>query len=141
MSGAKKLLTSYKFFLTLLLLSLSACIPQDKADITALLEARNQAINSQNIAAYGQVIMQNYQDHGRTREDTLKQMQQLFERFERIDMQSSNRHIHLIDATHAECEQSYTLKVFADGQWRHIVQREQLQLSRSDKQWQIQAGL
>jgi len=137
----RKLQPFYKFFIGIVLLSCSACSPLDKSAISDVLDARITAINNQDIEAYRQVITAEYLDQGRSRADVISQMQQLFERFESIQMQSYNRHIHISDSKHAECEQSYSLKVFADGEWRNLVQREQLKLLLIKQQWKINAGL
>jgi len=69
------------------------------------------------------------------------QMFDLFKNFQTIQMQTHNRHINIIDDSHALCEQSYTLKAMADNEWRSIVQQEQLQLIKQGDVWKISAGL
>jgi len=116
---------------------LVACSPFDKSEINTLLDARNAAIHTKDIAAYNDILANDYPDKLKI----IEQMQSLFSRFEQIDMHSQNRHIRILDDNKAECEQSYTLKSFADGEWRNIVQREQLQLSRENNHWRISGGL
>jgi len=65
----------------------------------------------------------------------------LFDKFDRAEMRSHDRQIQQLDNNLARCDQSYTLKVLADGQWRQIVQREQLTLSKDPDGWKISGGL
>ncbi|MDQ6968446.1 MAG: hypothetical protein Q9M14_07180 [Mariprofundaceae bacterium] len=142
MSGVKKLQNFYKSISTLVcLILLTACNASNTADISAVLDARNTATNEKNIAAYADILINDYNQHGRTKEDVLLQMFDLFKGFQTIQMQTHNRHINIIDDNHALCEQSYTLKVMADNEWRSMVQQEQLQLIKQGDVWKINGGL
>ncbi len=118
----------------------SACTQDNpKAEIHALLQARNQSISQQDIQQYTALLDS---DYAKTQgKDTITQMKAVFSRFEKVDMQSRDATIHLLDPNHAICEQTYVLKVYADGAWRKIVQREQLTLTKRGNQWKISGGL
>jgi len=68
-------------------------------------------------------------------------MRKLFAQFEQIEMTSANRTIRLLDHNRAECEQSYLLRVQANGAWRQINQRERIILSKTETGWKISGGL
>ncbi|MDQ6956832.1 MAG: hypothetical protein Q9M21_06515 [Mariprofundaceae bacterium] len=138
----KKLRIFYKATAVLILLALfTACNSTNTADVTAVLDARNTAMNEKNIATYADLLLDEYNVKGRTKEDVLLQIFALFKDFQTIQMQTHNRHINIIDDKHALCEQSYTLKVKADNQWRNMVQQEQLQLTKQGNHWKISGGL
>ncbi|MBL4760910.1 MAG: hypothetical protein JKY80_08695 [Mariprofundaceae bacterium] len=138
----KKLLIFYKFSAVLILLALfTACNSTNTADISAVLDARSAAVNEKNIVSYADIIVDDYQQNSHTKDDVLMQMFDLFKGFQTIQMQTHNRHINIIDDSHALCEQSYTLKVMADNEWRSMVQQEQLQLIKQGDVWQISGGL
>jgi len=138
----RKLLRFYKTaaFVSLLAL-LTACNASNTADISKVLDARNHAINEKNISTYADIIIEEYHADGRTKEDLLLQMYDLFKHFQNIQMQTHNRQIDIIDDSHALCEQSYSLKVMADHEWRNIVQKEQLELIKQGDTWKISGGL
>jgi len=140
-NGAKKLKTFYKASILLIALTISACTQNDESDISLLLDARNHAINEKDIATYADLVIDDYHQNGRTKDDILLQMFGLFKRFQTIQMQTHNRHTSIIDDTHALCEQTYTLKVMADIEWRSMVQQEQLQLTKQGEVWKISGGL
>jgi len=140
--GARKLQNFYKstavvIFLTLL----TACNASNTADISAVLDARTAAVNEKNITAYADVVIDNYNLNGRAKNDVLMQMHNLFKHFQKIKMQTHNRHINIIDDNHALCEQSYTLKVMADNEWRSMVEQEQLTFTKQGDTWKISGGL
>lgn len=138
----RKLQLFYKSAAALILLALlNACSSADTTDISAVLDARTTAINEKNIAAYADVLVDHYNFAGRTKNDVLMQRFDQFKFFQSIKMQTHNRHIDIIDDSHALCEQSYTLKVMADNEWRNMVQQEQLQLIKQDGIWKISGGL
>ncbi len=132
---------SGKRLLFILCLGLSACSGADKASINAVLDARNAAITARDIGAYSDLILPDYIDHGRGKVDIVAQMIHLFDRFDALHMHSFNREIHLVDDTHADCAQSYRLRVRAGGRWREMVQREELSLERTPAGWKISGGL
>jgi len=119
---------------------LTACNGADKAAISAVLDARDAAISQRDIAAYSALIDPQYQDRGRAKVDMVAQMIRLFDRFDRMDMRSFDRTIRIED-DHAQCIQSYRLRVHADGQWRTMTSREQLALRRTAAGWKISGGL
>jgi len=133
----KKLRLFYKLFVITLLLLSTACEQQDKTAISHLLDARDKAMSEKNIDAFNQLLATNYPD----KQHTIEQISLLFRQFNHIHIHTLNRHIHLINDEHAECEQSYTISVQADGDVRNIVQREQLQLTKTAQGWKISAGL
>ncbi|MDT8375881.1 MAG: hypothetical protein RQ867_03970 [Mariprofundaceae bacterium] len=121
--------------------ALMACSEMEKSEITGLMDARDLAISQRSIPDYSNLIYSAYHDQGRTKVDVVAQMVALFDRFDRAEMRSHDRQIQQLDDTHAVCEQSYTLKVRADGEWRQIVQREQLALTKDHDGWKISGGL
>jgi len=120
---------------------LIACSDLDKTAVSQLLDARDQAITHRSISEYSTLISSDYHDSKRNKVEVIAQMLSLFDRFERVEMNSYDRQIRKLDDNRAQCEQSYTLKVFADGQWRQIVQREQLILTEETSGWKIISGL
>jgi len=138
----KKLLNFYKSATLLISLTLlTACNASNTDNISQVLDARNTAISEKNIAIYADIVIEDYHINGRTKEDVLLQMYDLFKHFQSIQMQTHNRHINIIDDNHALCEQSYSLKVMADNEWRNIVQKEQLELTKQGGIWKISGGL
>jgi len=133
--------TSQAFSLILLLL-ISACSEYDKVEINALLDARDIAVSTHDIKAYDALLIPDYHDQsGQTEFDVVSKMNRLFAQFESTEMHSSDRTIRLLDATHAECEQSYLLRVKADNTWRQLNQRERILLKKTDAGWKISGGL
>lgn len=138
----RKLLLFYKYTTLLILLaSFSACGPSNTSDISAVLDARTAAINEKNIATFADILIDDYHYNGRSKDDVLLQRFDQFKFFQTIQMQTHNRHINIIDDSHALCEQSYSLKVMADNEWRNVVQQEQLQLTKQGDTWKISGGL
>jgi len=124
-----------------LALFLNACSDLDKTAVSQLLDTRDQAITHRSISEYSTLISSDYHDSKRSKVEVIAQMLSLFDRFERAEMNSYDRQIRKLDNNLVQCEQSYTLKVFADGQWRQIVQREQLILTEEASGWKIISGL
>jgi len=129
------------FLILLLGSSLLACSDFDKAEISEVMAARDHAISNRNIAEYSALISSSYQDRGRSKVEVVAQMVSLFDKFKQAEMASYDRQIRRLDGGTAQCEQSYRLKVFADGDWRQIVQREQLTLMQEKSGWKIVSGL
>jgi len=128
--------------LVLLLLMMNACSEYNKTEINALLDARDLAVSTHNIKAYDALLIPDYQDQtGQSEFDIVSKMNRLFAQFERTEMHSSNRIIRLVDSQHAECEQSYVLRVKADGTWRQLNQRERIFLTHTNDGWKISGGL
>lgn len=120
---------------------LTACNSTNTADVSAVLDARNAAMNEKNIATFADLLLDDYNVKGRTKEDILLQIFALFKDFQTLQIQTHNRHINIIDDKHALCEQSYTIKAMADNEWRSMVQQEQIQLIKQGGVWKISAGL
>ncbi len=120
---------------------LFGCSDIEKSEISGVMDARDHAISSRNISEYSALISGNYNDRGRSKVEVVAQMVSLFDKFEQAEMSSYDRNIKHIDGGLAQCEQSYRLKVFADGDWRQIVQREQLTLVQESSGWKIISGL
>ncbi len=119
----------------------AACSQIDKAAINSVLDARNAAITARDIAAYSDLIALGYRDRGHNKVDEVARMVHLFDQFDALDMRVINREIRLVDRNHADCAQTYRLRVHGDGQWRALVQREELSLKRTAAGWKISAGL
>jgi len=125
-----------------MLLSIAACSDYDKNEINALLDARDTAVSNHNIRDYDDLLIPGYHDHsGQTEFDIVSKMNKLFAQFEKTEMRSNNRVIRLLDTTHAQCEQSYLLRVKADDTWRQLNQRERITLSKTSDGWKISGGL
>lgn len=122
-------------------LVIAACSGADKASINATLDARNAAITARDIGAYSELVLPDYKGHGRSKVAVVAQVIHLFDQFDALDMHSFNREIHLTDNIHADCAQSYRLKVRIGGHWREMVQREELSLQRTSAGWKISGGL
>lgn len=136
----RKRLTTVPLFL-FAIVSLIACSDIDKAGISQLMDARDQAISNRSISEYSSLISADYNDNGHNKIDIVARMVSLFDKFERAEMNSYDRQIRKLSDLQAQCDQSYTLKVFADGEWRKIVQREQLTLTKGSTGWKISSGL
>ena len=113
----------------------------DKQDIHQLLDARDQAVSSRNINSYSALLHSDYDHLGQTASDVLVRVETLFFQFDTMEMSSSDRTIYFVDDSHAQCEQSYILRVKADDEWRAIAQRERLDLIKSADGWKISGGL
>jgi len=125
-----------------ILFSLNACSEYDKTAINAVLDARDAAVNSHDIKAYDALLLPDYHDNsGQSEFDIVSKMNKLFSQFETTEMSSSNRIIRLLDSSHAECEQSYLLRVKADDTWRQLNQRERISLIKTADGWKISGGL
>lgn len=129
--------------LALLLLWLAGCSDQgrDRNAIQHLLDARDSAISNRDLPAYADLLIPGYQDRDQSEFKVVARMQHLFEQFDRIEMHASDRTIRFDDADHAQCEQSYLLRVHAEGAWRQITQRERIGLTRTEVGWRISSGL
>ena len=121
-------------------LLLTAC-GGDKQDIHQLLDARDQAVSSRNINSYSALLHTEYSHLGQSASDVLARVEALFFQFDTMEMSSSDRTIYFVDDSHAQCEQSYILRVKADDEWRAIAQRERLDLIKSADGWKISGGL
>ena len=120
---------------------LAGCADTQKVEIRSVMDARDQAICHKDISAYSKLLLTGYHDHGQSKVDIVAQMMGMFDRFDQLDMHSFDRVIRVLDATHAQCEQSYRLRVRRHQVWREIVEREQLQLQKTADGWKISAGL
>ncbi len=122
-----------------LVIFLTSCTDLDKHDIDTLLEQRNAVISAKNTQAYTKLLTHEYLTHQGNQD--IRDIQHVFDTFDKVEMQTRDRIIQILDANRAIVEQTYILKVFANGEWRKIVKREQLILQREDKQWKISNGL
>jgi len=122
-------------------LLLSACSESGVSGVNTLLNARDASINNRDITAYSELIADDYQGRQLGKADIIKHMQQMFDQFTRIEMESFGRDIFIQDDTHARAAQSYRMKVLMDGSWREMLQREELSLVRSESGWKISSGL
>lgn len=127
--------------ITTLLLFTAACSDIKKAQVADVLDARDKAVSEKSIKDFSILITDQYHDHGRSKIDVVAQMINLFDHFEQLSMSSHDRVIHIVDDTHVQCEQAYTLKAFADNEWRSIVQKEQLGFVLENGHWKINTGL
>jgi len=125
----------------LFILLLTGCSYSDKQDIHNLLDARDLAVSNHDINSYALLLIQDYQDQNQSEFEVVNNISKLFGQFDEIHMQSSNRVIRFLDDTHAQCEQSYLLRVKADNQWRKISQRERIELTHTVDGWKISGGL
>jgi hypothetical protein len=130
-----------RILLLITLTALLACSEMEKSEISELMDARDLAMSQQSISGYSTLIYSNYHDQGQSKVDIVARMVALFDKFDRAEMRSYNRQIQQLNDEQARCDQSYTLKVLADGRWRKIVQREQLTLTRDRDGWKISGGL
>jgi len=126
-------------YVLLVVLLLSACSDMDKFSISSLLDERDQSISAQNIEAYGSLMQDTYRVGAGGK--LLRDMEAVFASFDEVQMVSRNREIRILNDNQAMCEQTYVLKMLADGDWREVVQREQLLLRKVDGSWKISGGL
>ncbi|WP_038248351.1 hypothetical protein [Ghiorsea bivora] len=129
----------FRFIFITTVFMITACTDNQAQSIQTLLEARNHSISQQNIEKYTSLLDANYLKH--EGQHKVAQMAEVFTRFEKVHMDTRDQEIRIIDDNHAICEQTYILKVFADGDWREIVQREQLTFTNTDGHWKISGGL
>jgi len=123
-------------------IAITGCSDVQKTEINSMLDARDQAISNKDIAAYSSLLLSDYMDdHGKSKITVVAQFIRMFDQFEQTDMRSYDRTIRLVDDAHAQCEQSYKLRVKADGRWREIVQRERLYFVKTTAGWRISGGL
>jgi len=120
---------------------LPACGDSSLASVNRLLDARDAAISERNITNYASLIAENYHGRQQSKSVMVVQMNRLFEQFNQLKMESFGRDIYIADDSHARAAQSYRLKVLMDGNWREMLQREELSLIRTDSGWQISSGL
>ena len=131
-----------KLLILLVALTLAGCSDVQKSEINQVLDARDQAISNKDVSAYSALLLGDYMDdHGKTKIAVVAQFVHMFQQFDKTEMHSYDREIRMIDSKHAECEQSYKLRVKADGRWRELVQREQIYLLRTPAGWRISGGL
>ena len=124
-----------------LVLTITACSDIQKMEIETVLDARNSAVSEGNINAYSRLLIQSYQDQGQGKTVLVSKMLRLFEQFDALEMKTFGRTIRILDSDHAQCEQTYYLRVKADNKWREFNQREQISLTRTTTGWQISGGL
>jgi len=130
-----------QLFICILLGLFSACSEQDRANIRAVLDARDASVSNHDIKAYADLLMPGYKHNDQTEFESINSMRKLFKQFEKIEMTSGNRTIRLLDEKHAECEQSYLLRVRVDDTWRQLNQRERISLTKTASGWKISGGL
>lgn len=118
-------------------LLLASCT--EKSKVSETLDLRDISISHQDIELYTSLLSRPYLEHEGIH--SIEKTKSLFARFDAIKMQSRDRNIQIIDESHAACEQTYILQVLADGEWRKIVQREQLELHKEEGAWRISSGL
>lgn len=128
-----------RFIIIALVLITTSCTENATQPIQELLEVRNTSISQQDIEQYTLLLDPSYLNHDG--QQKVEQMAKVFHRFEKVKMESRDQEIRIIDEHQAICEQTYILTVFADGEWRKIVQREQLSFTNTDGQWKISGGL
>jgi len=128
-----------RFIFIAIVFIITGCTDDQTQSIHSLLEARNHSISQQDIENYTSLLDANYlKNEGQHK---VEQMAKVFTRFEKVHMDTRDQEIRILDDTHAICEQTYILKVFADGDWREIVQREQLTFTNANGSWKISGGL
>jgi len=120
-------------------LILSSCTDSNKGDIIELLNARDASISQRDINQYSSLLSKHYLNG--LGAEKISEMSNIFSRFEKVEMTSRDRELRILDNQQAICEQTYILRVLADGEWREIVQREQLTFEFEDNRWKINGGL
>ncbi|HXH71599.1 MAG TPA: nuclear transport factor 2 family protein [Mariprofundaceae bacterium] len=131
-----------RLLIILFVVALAGCSGVQTTEINEILNARDQAISNKDVGAYSALLLNDYMDdHGKSKITVVAQFVRMFEQFDKTEMHSFDRDIRLIDDAHAECEQSYKLRVRADGRWRELVQREQLYFVKTKAGWRISGGL
>lgn len=133
--------TATCLFLAVVAAQISGCTDIQKNEIRSVMKARDQAISHKNISAYSRLLLTGYHDRGYDKIQMVLQMMAMFNRFNKLEMHSFDRVIRVLDSSHAQCQQSYRLRVQRHKIWRTIVEREQLQLKKTADGWKISAGL
>jgi len=128
-----------RYIAVLFIVLLSSCTDFDKHEIDNLLDQRNTSISQKNINDYTALLNKAYKENAEN--TVVYDMQNIFDSFDKIEMSSRDRVIQIIDDNHAICEQTYILNVFANGEWRKMVKREQLKFQRENGHWKISSGL
>ncbi len=128
-----------RYFLILSLFFFSSCTDTHKSEITDLLQQRDTSISQKDLTAYTSLLSQHYLTTAGVA--AIQNMKHIFSTFEQVSMTSRDRDIRILDDNKAICEQTYILKVYADGKWRKIVQREQLKFELEQGVWKINGGL
>ena len=121
----------------IVLLFLTSCT--EKSEISDILDLRDKSISHQDINLYASLRSQ--ASPKLENAQSIEKVKSIFSRFDAVEMKSRDRVIQIVDDNHAMCEQTYILRVFADGEWRKIVQREQLKLRKENGAWKIISGL
>ncbi len=124
-----------------LVMTITACSDIQRMEVESVLDARNSAVSESNIDAYSSLLIQSYQDQGQTKADLVSKMLRMFKQFDALEMKSFGRTIRILENGHAQCEQTYYLRVKADNTWREFNQREQISLTKTTAGWQISGGL
>lgn len=124
-----------------LVLAIAACSDVQEMEIKTVLDARNNAVSEGDINAYSRLLIESYQDKDQGKSDVVSKMLGLFGQFDAMEMKTFGRTIRILDDNHAQCEQTYYLRVKAGNKWREISQREQISLTRTAAGWQISGGL
>ncbi|MDQ6952738.1 MAG: nuclear transport factor 2 family protein [Mariprofundaceae bacterium] len=117
------------------------CSANEHEAVEQVLNQRSQAMHEKNIQDYAALIANDYIALGRDKKKVVDDVQHLFQTFDKIQMVTHDRTVRVLPHGHAECEQSYTLKAYADGQWRVMTRREQLMLQKKGGVWKVTAGL
>jgi len=127
--------------ISLLIILLFSSCSSEKQEIHQVLDARDVAFTAHDVAAYHALLHPNYNHLKQNSSDVIERVKQLFSQFDTMEMHSTDRTIYFVDDTHAQCEQSYRLRVKADKRWREIDRRERIELTKSPDGWKISGGL
>ncbi|MDX8410551.1 MAG: hypothetical protein R8K46_01580 [Mariprofundaceae bacterium] len=120
---------------------LAGCSASGASQIHELLDARDQAIETQDVGAYSWLIADDYSDGELDKVGVVARMISLFDQFDDIHIESFSRELRFLDDDHAQCAQSYRMTVSVDDISQELVQRESLDLARRQGRWLIVAGL
>jgi len=123
------------------MLLLAACSASGASQIHEALDARDQAIEAQDVGAYSWLIADDYSDGELDKAGVVARMIGLFDQFDDIRIESFSRELRFLDNDHAQCVQSYRMTVAVDDISQEIVQRESLDLARRQDRWLIVGGL
>ncbi len=128
----------------LLVVLLSACntyapSPEDVADVRKVLELRKQAIETENIEAYGKLIIDDYFDGRLNKEQQLAEMAAIFAKYDEIKFTQQRSPVEIQKNTARVIQQVvYTAK----GLDKPFIQlREILLVRRFNGQWLLSNGI
>lgn len=126
----------------LFFLVLSGCVKNDteQLEITKILSARSNALNSKNIYLYSSLISSSYSDKGKNFAQLIEGLQSNFRTFEQLIYIADSPSIN-ISGKYAESTCNYRLKIVLNGKETFLNGTEHLRFAKEKEGWKIIAGI